>query len=208
MEPAFDYKNDTNLFLADITTEEDRYASYKFYINYIDDDKYVDSITIDQTAILPYIDKNDDKKDVWYINGEQTNINATGKDAGNPNIMFISYTMNESADADKNNVEINILHTYTDENVTLEILNTALQTPTERVMQKFYYDLRSSVNVANSIDKNYEFEIALPEPEHFPEPLFQTALKCVLSGYPPLPGQVYLLSDPPLSAVWKHSFPY
>ena len=164
IEPEFDYKNDANIFLADINTEEDRYASYKFYINYIDDDKYVDSITIDQTAILPYIDKNDDKKDVWYINGEQTNINATGKDAGNPNIMFISYTMNESADADKNNVEINILHTYTDENVTLEILNTALQTPTERVMQKFYYDLGSSVNVANSIDKNYEFEIALPEP--------------------------------------------
>ena len=164
IEPKFAYKNDTNIFLADINTEEDRYASYKFYINYIDDDKYVDSITIDQTAILPYIDKNDDKKDVWYINGEQTNINATGKDAGNPNIMFISYTMNESADADKNNVEINILHTYTDENVTLEILNTALQTPTERVMQKFYYDLGSSVNVANSIDKNYEFEIALPEP--------------------------------------------
>ena len=164
IEPEFDYKNDANIFLADINTEEDRYASYKFYINYIDDDKYVDSITIDQTAILPYIDKNDDKKDVWYINGERTNINATGKDAGNPNIMFISYTMNESADADKNNVEINILHTYTDENVTLEILNTALQTPTERVMQKFYYDLGSSVNVANSIDKNYEFEIALPEP--------------------------------------------
>lgn len=164
IEPEFDYKNDSNIFLADINTEEDRYASYKFYINYIDDDKYVDSITIDQTAILPYIDKNDDKKDVWYINGEQTNINATGKDAGNPNIMFISYTIHESADADKNNVEINILHTYTDENVTLEILNTALQTPTERVMQKFYYDLGSSVNVANSIDKNYEFEIALPEP--------------------------------------------
>ena len=164
IEPEFDYKNDANIFLADINTEEDRYASYKFYINYIDDDKYVDSITIDQTAILPYIDKNDDKKDVWYINGEQTNINATGKDAGNPNIMFISYTMNESAGENKSSVEINILHTYTDENVTLEILNTALQTPTERVMQKFYYDLGSSVNVANSIYKNYEFEIALPEP--------------------------------------------
>ena len=164
IEPAFDYKNDANLFLADITTEEDRYASYKFYVTYIDDDKYVDSITIDQTAILPYIGKNDDKKDVWYINGEQTNVNATGKDAGNPNIMFISYTMNESAGADKSSVDIKILHTYTDENVTLEILNASLQTPSERVMQKFYYDLGSSVNVANSIDKNYEFEIALPDP--------------------------------------------
>ena len=164
IEPAFDYKNDTNLFLADITTEEDRYASYKFYINYIDDDKYVDSITIDQTAILPYIGKNDDKKDVWYINGEQTNVNATGKDAGNPNIMFISYTKNESASENKSSVDIKILHTYTDENVTLEILNATLQTPSERVMQKFYYDLGSSVNVANSIDKNYEFEIALPDP--------------------------------------------
>lgn len=164
IEPAFDYKNDTNLFLADITTEEDRYASYKFYINYIDDDKYVDSITIDQTAILPYIGKNDDKKDVWYINGEQTNVNATGKDAGNPNIMFISYTKNESTSENKSSVDIKILHTYTDENVTLEILNATLQTPSERVMQKFYYDLGSSVNVANSIDKNYEFEIALPDP--------------------------------------------
>ena len=164
IEPDFGDENNANLFLGDITTEEDRYVSYKFYVNYIDDDKYVDSITIDQTIILPYIAKNDDNKDVWYINGEQTNINATGKDAGNPNIMFISYTMNESASDDKSNVEINILHTYTDENVTLEILNTALQTPTERVMQKFYYDLGSSVNVANSIDKNYEFEIALPEP--------------------------------------------
>lgn len=164
IEPDFDYKNTANLFLADITTEEDRYVSYKFYVNYIDDDKYVDSITIDQTAILPYIAKNDDKQDVWYINGEQTNVNATGKDAGNPNIMFISYTMNESASEDKSSVEINILHTYTDENVTLEILNASLQTSSERVMQKFYYDLGSSVNVANSIDKNYEFEIALPDP--------------------------------------------
>lgn len=164
IEPDFDYKNDANLFLADITTEEDRYASYKFYVNYIDDDKYVDSITIDQTVILPYIGKNDDNQDVWYINGEQTNVNTTGKDAGNPNIMFISYTMNESANEDKSSVDIKILHTYTDENVTLEILNTSLQTASERVMQKFYYDLGSSVNVANSIDKNYEFEIALPDP--------------------------------------------
>lgn len=163
IEPNFDYKNNANLFLADINTEEDRYASYKFYINYIDDDKYVDSIIIDQTVILPYIGKNDDNQDVWYINGEQTNINTTGKDAGNPNIMFISYTMNENAD-DKSSVDIKILHTYTDENVTLEILNTSLQTPSERIMQKFYYDLGSSVNVANSIDKNYEFEIALPDP--------------------------------------------
>ena len=164
IEPAFDYKNDANLFLADITTEEDRYASYKFYVNYIDDDKYVDSITIDQTVILPYIGKNDDNQDVWYINGEQTNVNTTGKDAGNPNIMFISYTMNESTSEDKSSVDIKILHTYTDENVTLEILNTSLQTASERVMQKFYYDLGSTVNVANSIDKNYEFEIALPDP--------------------------------------------
>ena len=163
-EPDFDDNNDANLFLGDINTEEDRYVSYKFYVNYIDDDKYVDSITIDQTIILPYIAKNDDNKDVWYINGEQTNVNATGKDAGNPNIMFISYTVNESAGEDKSNVEINILHTYTDENVTLEILNTSLQTPSERVMQTFYYDLGSSVNVGNSIDKNYEFEIALPDP--------------------------------------------
>ena len=164
IEPVFDYKNDANLFLADITTEEDRYASYKFYVNYIDDDKYVDSITIDQTVILPYIGKNDDNQDVWYINGEQTNVNTTGKDAGNPNIMFISYTMNESAGEDKSSVDIKILHTYTDENVTLEILNTSLQNASERVIQKFYYDLGSSVNVANSIDKNYEFEIALPDP--------------------------------------------
>ena len=180
-EPAFDYKNDANLFLADITTEEDRYASYKFYVTYIDDDKYVDSITIDQTAILPYIGKNDDKKDVWYINGEQTNVNATGKDAGNPNIMFISYTMNESAGADKSSVDIKILHTYTDENVTLEILNASLQTPSERVMQKFYYDLGSSVNVANSIDKNYEFEIALPDPNKLAaRPGFENFVKNVL----------------------------
>ena len=181
IEPTFDYKNDTNLFLADITTEEDRYASYKFYINYIDDDKYVDSITIDQTAILPYIGKNDDKKDVWYINGEQTNVNATGKDAGNPNIMFISYTKNESASENKSSVDIKILHTYTDENVTLEILNATLQTPSERVMQKFYYDLGSSVNVANSIDKNYEFEIALPDPNKLAARTgFETFVKNVL----------------------------
>ena len=181
IEPVFDYKNDANLFLADVNTEEDRYVSYKFYVNYIDDDKYVDSITIDQTAILPYIAKNNDKQDVWYINGEQTNVNATGKDAGNPNIMFISYTMNESANEDKSNVEINILHTYTDENVTLEILNTSLNTTSERVMQKFYYDLGSSVNVANSIDKNYEFEIALPDPNKLASRLgFENFIKNVL----------------------------
>ena len=162
IEPAFDYRNNANMFLADILTDEDRYASYKFYVNYIDDDKYVDSITIDQTAILPYIDKNDALTDVWYINGEQTNVHATGADAGNPNIMFVSYTLNTSTDNTERVIDIDVLHTYTDDNVTLEKINNAFDK--EPVMHTFYYDLGNSVNVANSIDKNYEFNIPLPDP--------------------------------------------
>ena len=162
IEPPFDYKNNANMFLADILTDEDRYASYKFYINYIDDDKYVDSITIDQTAILPYIDKNDALTDVWYINGEQTNVPATGADAGNPNIMFVSYTLNESMDSTDRVIDIDVLHTYTDDSVTLEKINNAFDK--EAIMHTFYYDLGTSVNVANSIDKNYEFNIPLPDP--------------------------------------------
>ena len=162
IEPAFDYRNNANMFLADILTDEDRYASYKFYVNYIDDDKYVDSITIDQTAILPYIDKNDALTDVWYINGEQTNVHATGADAGNPNIMFVSYTLNTSTDNTERVIDIDVLHTYTDDNVTLEKINNAFDK--EAIMHTFYYDLGTSVNVANSIDKNYEFSIPLPDP--------------------------------------------
>lgn len=162
VEPAFDYKNNTNMFLADILTEEDRYASYKFYVQYIDDDKYVDSIYIEQTSILPYIGKDDLLSDVWYINGEQTTVRATGADAGNPNIMFVSYTLNESSSKDERVIDIDVLHTYTDDNVTLEKINNAFDT--DAVMQTFYYDLGNTVNVANSIDKNYEFNIPLPDP--------------------------------------------
>ena len=162
IEPPFDYKNNANMFLADILTDEDRYTSYKFYVNYIDDDKYVDSITIDQTAILPYIGKNDALTDVWYINGEQTNIHATGADAGNPNIMFVSYTLNTSSDNTDRIIDIDVLHTYTDDNVTLEKINNAFDK--EPIMHTFYYDLGTSVNVANSTDKNYEFSIPLPDP--------------------------------------------
>lgn len=162
IEPPFDYRNNANMFLADILTDEDRYTSYKFYVNYIDDDKYVDSITIDQTAILPYIGKNDALTDVWYINGEQTNVHATGADAGNPNIMFVSYTLNTSADNTDRVIDIDVLHTYTDDNVTLEKINNAFDK--EPIIHTFYYDLGNSVNVANSIDKNYEFSIPLPDP--------------------------------------------
>lgn len=162
IEPPFDYKNNANMFLADILTDEDRYTSYKFYVNYIDDDKYVDSITVDQTAILPYIGKNDALTDVWYINGEQTNVHATGADAGNPNIMFVSYTLNTSSDNTDRIIDVDVLHTYTDDNVTLEKINNAFDT--EPIMHTFYYDLGTSVNVANSIDKNYEFSIPLPDP--------------------------------------------
>lgn len=162
VEPTFDYKNNANMFLADILTEEDRYATYKFYVQYIDDDKYVDSIYIEQTAILPYIGKDDSLSDVWYINGEQTNVRTTGADAGNPNIMFVSYTLNESSSKDESVIDIDVLHTYTDDNVTLEKINNAFDK--EAVMQTFYYDLGNTVNVANSINKNYEFNIPLPDP--------------------------------------------
>lgn len=162
VEPVFDYKNDANMFLADILTEEDRYATYKFYVQYIDDDKYVDSIYIEQTSILPYIGKDESLSDVWYINGEQTNVRTTGADAGNPNIMFVSYTLNESSSKDESVIDIDVLHTYTDDNVTLEKINNAFDN--EAVMQTFYYDLGNTVNVANSINKNYEFNIPLPDP--------------------------------------------
>ena len=179
IEPPFDYKNNANMFLADILTDEDRYTSYKFYVNYIDDDKYVDSITIDQTAILPYIGKNDALTDVWYINGEQTNVHATGADAGNPNIMFVSYTLNTSADNTDRVIDIDVLHTYTDDNVTLEKINNAFDT--EPIMHTFYYDLGNSVNVANSIDKNYEFSIPLPDPNKLVKNTgFENFLKNVL----------------------------
>ena len=179
IEPPFDYKNNANMFLADILTDEDRYTSYKFYVNYIDDDKYVDSITIDQTAILPYIGKNDALTDVWYINGEQTNVHATGADAGNPNIMFVSYTLNTSADNTDRVIDIDVLHTYTDDNVTLEKINNAFDT--EPIIHTFYYDLGNSVNVANSIDKNYEFSIPLPDPNKLVKNAgFENFLKNVL----------------------------
>ena len=55
-------------------------------------------------------------KDVWFVNDVPTDVSPVGKDAGNPNIMMMSYIKGDNGDqvsyASDDTVTINVLHTY------------------------------------------------------------------------------------------------
>lgn len=71
---------------------ETKYSGYNFIASYVDD-KFIDSINVNNLYILPYINES---TNTWYINGEDSQIRATGEDAGQPNILVIQTRNTES----------------------------------------------------------------------------------------------------------------
>ncbi len=95
-------KNDKTLYLSNNKyiiydyTGIDMVKSYKFEVEY---NKYyediINNVYIRYIYGMPYV--NDQEN--WNINGENTNIRAVGRDAGNPNIIII-YSKNKNNDPD------------------------------------------------------------------------------------------------------------
>lgn len=163
-----------NFIVADFETSDNasnRLLAMQFVINSDDEEPlFIDNINVNTLFEYPYIDKSDNVSyDTWFINGEDTNIRAVGKDAGVPNIMIVSYTDNsaskdQNASSDSSSVTINIEHSYTDDNITYpEILK--LFSDENSIKSSFFYTLDTNDIVGNSNKKLYEFEINLPNPE-------------------------------------------
>lgn len=147
------------------SNSDDKVIAYKFYITYLDEDKYVDEILIDKLYTLPYIKENEFKENVWVINDNLTDIKTTGKDAGNPNIMMMSYIKGDSGEQvaynDESTINIEVLHTY-EENIGDKNFKEMLKynTINDGITKTFHYYLPVLTAVENR--NFYEFEIDLP----------------------------------------------
>jgi hypothetical protein len=132
IDNTFDDSNDLErnyIYAVNITDPHTYYDNkitiYRCIVDYINDNEYVDNVDIKKVCILPYITQttNDDKlvQDTWVIDGINTGIRASGKDAGNPNIIIVGYTAAENDDSIKVNntsYDIDVIHTYSDEFVS------------------------------------------------------------------------------------------
>lgn len=145
-------------FNAETNVSNDSYIeSYNICITYIDDE-YVSDIDTVHKITYPYISTaSSANKDVWYINGKETDISATGDNAGIPNIMIISYT-NKTNDEEVEYTDIEVLHTYEDKYINKSIISNSIN---KENTTKFKYYLDYSA-VSNSELLLYDFYIALP----------------------------------------------
>lgn len=85
-----DYLLNNNYLVFDYD-DKDVIKSFKFEVEYnYYIDNLINNVSIKPIYTMPYI--NDEEN--WNINGENTNIRAVGKDAGNPNIIII-YSKNK-----------------------------------------------------------------------------------------------------------------
>lgn len=136
---------------------EDKISMFRFLVTYINDDKYIDNIIVSKVQTLPYITTNEQEENIWVLNDVKTSIPATGEDAGNPNIMMLSFTKQD------NNSNVQVLHTYNDHNFKERIqgfyedYNT---TDDSLVDAEFDYDSNLFVNVDN--EQSFKFKIKLP----------------------------------------------
>ncbi len=81
----FNWENNNCLIFA-YDKDIDKVKAYNFEINYnINDETLINSIAITDIYTMPYINAENN----WNINENDTSIQATGKDAGNPNIIVI-----------------------------------------------------------------------------------------------------------------------
>lgn len=182
--------------VVDATIE--KAAAYKAILTYSSDN----SISVSTTKLysIPYIGKDN----YWYINDIKTEVTATGKNAGNPNIIILqSVLSNDSEDytyqtfVDTDNKVLNdekyfkqdlpaVLHTYNIEENNADgkkLGITELFTDKNNYGDKltdFTYFLQtgSTVYVAGSKTNTYTFKIKLPVIAKLQEnPAFEDIIK-------------------------------
>lgn len=144
---------------------DDKIAAYKFYVTYLDNDKYVDTILVDKMYVLPYIKENDRHEHVWVLNDNETDIRTSGKDAGNPNIIMMSYVKVAEGDqvsySTEDSIDIKVLHTYEETDGNASFKDLLLQyTNIDGIQRSFNYFLPTLVPVRNS--NYFKFDITLP----------------------------------------------
>jgi hypothetical protein len=144
---------------------DEKIIAYKFDVTYLDSDKYVDQVIIKKMYVLPYIKENQHKENVWVINDEETTIRTSGKDAGNPNIMMMSYVMSnegEQVSYATESVQIDVLHTYEENNEGDSFKTLLLQyTLNHGIEKSFKYHLPSLTTAVNN-SGFFDFTITLP----------------------------------------------
>ena len=134
---------------------QNKISIYKFIVNYINEDKYIDNIVVNKVQTLPFIQENKEtEENVWVLNDVETDIPATGEDAGNPNIMMLSFTKQND------NSQVQILHTYDDHSFK-ETIEEYYKNNSSLVECSFDYDSDFLVNVNNK--SSFEFKINLPD---------------------------------------------
>lgn len=155
-----------NLQYIEVTSNiDDKITAYKFYVTYLNDDKYVDEILVDKVYVLPYIKENSQHEQVWVLNDTETDIRTSGKDAGNPNIMMMSYVKANNGEqvsySTDDSINISVLHTYEETDSNLSFKDLLIQyTNTNGINVSFNYYLPTLVAVNNS--NYFEFNITLP----------------------------------------------
>lgn len=185
-----------NFLSSDIDTDDlrtvvaksnvlDRIIAYKFYVTYLDNDRIIDDILVNKLYVLPYIKENVHHENVWVINDEETDIRTSGKDAGNPNILMMSYiktTNGEQVSYSTNNgVSIEVLHTYNETSTGVSFKDLLLQyTESDGIEKSFNYALPEFVYPNN--EGFFEFNITLPNINRIIEEnaVFESILKNTL----------------------------
>jgi len=106
-----DYLLNNNYLVYDYD-DTDIIKSFKFEVeyNYYYED-IINNIGIKPVYTMPYINDYEN----WNINGENTNIRAVGKDAGNPNIILIY-----SKDKENNSDSYSVLNAIKDQSVIVK----------------------------------------------------------------------------------------
>lgn len=180
--------------VVDATIE--KAAAYKAILTYSSDN----SISVSTTKLysIPYIGKDN----YWYINDIKTEVTATGKNAGNPNIIILQsiltsgnevYTYQNFVDDNKVLNENyfaqdlpKVLHTYNIEENNVDGKKSSItelfteDTNYDNKLKDFTYFLQtgSTVYIAGSKTNTYTFKIKLPVIDKLQEnPAFEDIIK-------------------------------
>lgn len=162
----FNDANINNYIIVDSDIE--KAAAYKTYLEYGNLENI--SIRTDKLYSIPYIGSDN----FWYINDIKTEVTATGKDAGNPNIIVLqtNFVDTQSTDYDTDDINTvyfkqdgpNTLHTYDGIDIGKKNTNNTFD------FVKFYYKLNYNesdktvpVSVGESKLNTYVFNVKLPK---------------------------------------------
>ena len=156
--------SDVQYILAE-SQSDTKVASYKFIVSYLESEELVDTIEISKNYTLPYIKSVNDIT-YWVIDDKITDVPTSGENAGNPNIMMISYSAVEIpgtvAYSDDNSIYINILHTYNEtigDTSYKELLEDSINTAE-------YSEFKYTTGVSTGSENVYDFRIKLPDVNH------------------------------------------